>query len=189
MTFLSMNQTDCLTGKDLEMAEGKGKDYDYGKGQRGRKQIEENRVENKRTYAKQATVMVDVGEARDGRAEDLIKVIAEKVGVEKILAMRPKQNRLFEVTLTNEESCDDLVDGLEIKGVKCEVRKLQEREYVVSFMHLPAYLEDSDIVDKLEGWGVTPTSRIRRRYYMGTEIEDGTRFVRVKFPNEVVTPI
>ncbi len=82
---------------------------------------------------------------------------------------------------------DDLMDGLEIKGAKCEVKKLQEREYEVSFMHLPAYLEDGNIMDKLEGWGVTPTSRIRRRYYTGTEIEDGTRFVRVKFPKEVVS--
>lgn len=48
-------------------------------------------------------------------------------------------------------------------------------------MHLPAYLEDREIVDKLKGWGVTPTSRIRRRYYPGTEIEDGTQSIHVKF--------
>ncbi len=103
----------------------------------------------------------------------------------KTLAVRPKQNRLYEVTLTNEETCDDLMDGLEIKGAKYDVKKLQEREYVVSFMHLPAYLED--IMDKLEGRGVTPTSIIRRRYYTGTEIEYGMRFVGVKFPKEVVS--
>lgn len=78
------------------------------------------------------------------------------------------------------KKCVYLLDGLEIKGAKCEVKKLQEREYIVSFMHLPVYLEDSNIMDKLEGWGVTPTSRIRRRYYPGTG-------KRVKFPNEVVS--
>lgn len=171
----------------MGMAADNGKDNDQGKGQRRREQMGENRMENKRIYAKEATVTVDMGDVSDGRAEDLIKVIAEKVGVWKMLAVRPKQNGLYEVTLTNEETCDELVDGLEIKGVKCEVKKLQEREYAVSFMHLPAYLEDGDILDKLKGWGVTPTSRIRRRYYPGTEIEDGTRFVRVKFPKEVVS--
>ncbi|KAL0151792.1 hypothetical protein M9458_052943 [Cirrhinus mrigala] len=176
-----------LIGKGMEMAEDNGKDNDQGKGQRRREQIGIKKIESKRRYAKEATLTVDMGEVSDGRAVDLIKVIAEKVGVDKILAVRPKQNRLYEVTLTNEEICDDLVDGLEMKGEKCEVKKLQEREYVVSFMHLPAYLEDSNITDKLEGWGVTPTSGIRRRYYSGTEIEDGTRFVRVKFPKEVVS--
>ncbi len=48
--------------------------------------------------AKEATVTVDMGEVNDGKAEDLIKVIAGKVGVSMILAVRPKQNRLYEVT-------------------------------------------------------------------------------------------
>ncbi len=182
-----MGETDGLLGKDIGMAADNGKGNDQGKGQRRREYNEANKNESKRKYAKEATVTVDMGEVNDGKAEDLIKAIAGKVGVSMILAVRPKQNRLYEVTLTNEETCDDLMDGLEIKGVKCDVKKLQEREYVVSFMHLPAYLEDRNIMDKLEGWGVTPTSIIRRRYYTGTEIEDGTRFVRVKFPKEVVS--
>ncbi len=182
-----MGETDGLLGKDIGMAADNGKGNDQGKGQRRREYNEANKNESKRKYAKEATVTVDMGEVNDGKAEDLIKAIAGKVGVSMILAVRPKQNRLYEVTLTNEETCDDLMDGLEIKGVKCDVKKLQEREYVVSFMHLPAYLEDRNIMDKLEGWGVTPTSIKRRRYYTGTEIEDGTRFVRVKFPKEVVS--
>lgn len=100
--------------------------------------------------------MVDMGDGCDGWAEDIIKVIIVKVGVEKILAVTPKQNRMYEVTLENEEMCENLLDGLEIKGWKCEVKKLQEREYVDSFMHLHAYLGDNHILDKLKGLGVTP---------------------------------
>ncbi|KAI2655313.1 hypothetical protein H4Q32_017688 [Labeo rohita] len=81
----------------------------------------------------------------------------------------------------------EVLNGLEIKGIKCETKKLQDREYVVSFIYLPAYLEDSDILDKLEGWRVIPTSQIRRRYYPETDIKDGTRFVKVKFPREVAS--
>lgn len=69
----------------------------------------------------------------------------------------------------------------------CEVKKLKDRVFVVSLMHLPAYLEDSIIVDKLEGWGVVPISQIKRRVYPGSAIEDGTRFVKVKFPKEVAS--
>lgn len=77
--------------------------------------------------------------------------------------------------------CDDLIDQLTIKGVNCEVKKLQNRDYVVSFMHLPVYLEDNDILDKLEGWGVSPISKIRKKK---RGAEDGTRFVKVRFPKE-----
>lgn len=58
---------------------------------------------------------------------------------------------------------------------------------MVSFLHLPAYLEDEVIEDKLKFWGVTPLMKIRRRVYPGTNIADGTRYVKVKFPKEVTS--
>lgn len=146
-----------------------------------------NIIENQRVYLKEATITIDVAEVQNGGVEDIIKSIVEKVGEGKILAVRPKQHGLYEVTLEKEELCDELLNGLEIKGIKCETKKLQDREYVVSFMHLPVYLEDTAILDKLEGWRVIPTSQIRRRYYPRTDIEDGTRFVKVKFPREVAS--
>lgn len=54
-------------------------------------------------------------------------------------------------------------------------------------MHLPAYIDDQDILEKLEAWGVTPSSSIKRRTYPGTEISDGTRYVKAKFPKEVTS--
>lgn len=66
-----------------------------------------------------------------------------------------------------------------IKGKLCEIRQLKTREYVVSFIHLPASIEDSEIVHKLENWGATPASDIRRRMYPGTDIVDGTSYLRV----------
>ncbi len=38
---------------------------------------------------------------------------------------------------------------------------------MVSFIHLPAYIEDSEILNKLENWGVTPASEIRRESVSG----------------------
>ncbi len=142
---------------------------------------------NKRIYSKEATVIIDMAEQSDARAEDIIKAVNERIGGGKILAVRPRQGKEYEITLTNREACDGLDKGLIIKGKLCEIRKLKTREYVVSFIHLPAYIEDSEILNKLENWGVTPASEIRRRMYPGTDVADGTRYLRVKFPKEVVS--
>lgn len=51
---------------------------------------------------------------------------------------------------------------------------------------MPAYIDDSDILEKLHNWGVTPASEIKRRMYPGTDNADGTRYLRVKFSKEVI---
>ncbi|KAI2646229.1 ATP-dependent RNA helicase glh-4 [Labeo rohita] len=146
-----------------------------------------NQFTSKRKYLKEATVIVNVEEINEVRAMDIIKAVTEKYGNGKILALRPRQGKEYELTMENKEVCHDLADGLLVKGVNCEVKKLQNRDYVVSFMHLPAYLDDEIILNKLEGWGVFPLSKIKRRLYPGTNIEDGTRFVKVRFPREIVS--
>ncbi len=77
-----------------------------------------------------------------------------------------------------------------LKVVKCDVKKLQERKYVVSFMHLPAYLEDRNIMDKLEGWGCNPYLDNKEEILHGDTIEDGTRFCTGEVPQGGgVTPV
>lgn len=154
----------------------------------GQEQRNEGGKENfKRVYKKDATITVDLQEEKDVRALDIIKAVMGKIGEGKILAVRPKQANEYEVTLEREEDTEILMDGLDIKGKTFEVKRLHNRDYVVSFMHLPAYIDDEDILNKLEQWGVTPLSLIKRRVYPGTNIEDGTRFVKVRFPREVVS--
>ncbi len=137
-------------------------EHGTGKGLRDGNVMEQRRTNPKKNYLKEATVTVDICNV-NARAEDIIKVIAEKIGRGNILAVRPKQNKEYEVTLENMEDVELLVDGLKIKEILCEVKRLQNRDYVVSFMHMPAYIDDQVIVDKLEGWGVTPISEIKRR--------------------------
>jgi len=163
------------TGLEQRRRDGHGKDK------------EARKESMKRVYAKEATVTVDLTEVRGAKAEDIIKAVTEKIGVGKILAVRPKQMDNYEVTLEKEEDTEKLMDGLIINGKNCEIQKLKNRDYVVSIMHLPAYLDDEDILKKLEGWGVFPLSKIRRRVYPGTSIEDGTRFVKTRFPKEVIS--
>ena len=52
-------------------------------------------------------------------------------------------------------------------------------------MELPAYTTDNDVILKLQGWGVSAASPIKRRMWPGTNIADGTRFLKVKF-NDLV---
>lgn len=58
---------------------------------------------------------------------------------------------------------------------------------MVSFLNLPNYIQDSEIIQKLVDWGVSPILPLRRRYHPGTTVADGTRFIRVKFPKEVMS--
>lgn len=176
--LLFFYKMDGLQGKDMDMEGGSSRRGGPGveKGLRERK--DKDRTERMRIYTKEATITVDLAEVPDGKAEDVIKVLTEQVGLDQILAVRPKRNKEYEMTLATEETCDELLNGLEIKGKMCEVKKLKDRVFVVSLMHLPAYLEDSIIVDKLEGWGVVPISQIKRRVYPGSAIEDGTRFAK-----------
>ncbi|GAA6077487.1 uncharacterized protein LOC107656888 [Tachysurus ichikawai] len=102
-----------------------------------------------RIYLKEATVMVEeAGHFNEMRVSDLIKAVTERIGEGKILAVRPKQNKEYEVTLEQEEDTELLLEGLVIKGTNCE---------------------------------------LKRREYSGTNIEDGTKFVKTRFPKEVAS--
>ncbi len=164
------------TGPDYRQRARHGKNQDARENFGGRK------------YLKEATVIVNVENVNEVRAADIIKAVVDKCGNGKILVLRPRQGKEFELTMEKEETCEELTDGLLIKGVNCEIKKpLQNRDYVVSFMHLPVYLDDKDILGKLEGWGFNPISKIKRRCYPGTDIEDGTRSLKVRFPKEVAS--
>uniref|UniRef100_A0A673LRR2 CCHC-type domain-containing protein n=1 Tax=Sinocyclocheilus rhinocerous TaxID=307959 RepID=A0A673LRR2_9TELE len=85
--------------------------------------------------------------------------------------------------MENEMDCDNLLNGLLSNGQMCKVSKLCATERVVSFLRLPNYINDEDVLQKLQSWGVTPILPLRRRYYPGTTVADG----RVKFPKDVVS--
>lgn len=114
------------------------------------KDIKQRNNKTKKDYLKEATVSVDISNVNT-RAEDIIKAVTGKIGKGNILAVRPKQNKEYEVTLENTEDVDLLGDGLQIKETMCEVKRLQNRDCVVSFRHLPVYIDDREILDKLEG--------------------------------------
>ncbi|MGL5643495.1 MAG: hypothetical protein ACRCW3_01830 [Metamycoplasmataceae bacterium] len=138
-------------------------------------------------YLKEATVVLDLLGKKDISAEKIIKAMLERVGPGNLLAVRPKHALEYELTLRSVDDCEGLLEGVEIDGQFCEVRRLERREYIVSFLHLPAYVHDKTIEDKLRSWGVTPMTKVRRRLYPGTNVADGTRYVKVHFPKEITS--
>lgn len=130
-------------------------------------------------YMKEATVIADTNGTEDVKIMDIITAVTTKFGEGKILAIRPRHNKEFELKLETEEVCEALTEGLMLKNKLCEVRKLCNWDYMVSFLHQIVYTDDIEIIHKLHNWGVTPMTKINRRFHPGTKIEDGTRFVRV----------
>ncbi|KAG1934536.1 hypothetical protein F2P79_019776 [Pimephales promelas] len=71
-------------------------------------------------FLKEATLVLDLTGNKDIKVEDIIKGILEKVDVDNLLAVRPRRDMEYELTLRSVEVCDGLMDGLEISGQYCE---------------------------------------------------------------------
>ncbi|XP_034053212.1 uncharacterized protein LOC117533534 isoform X2 [Gymnodraco acuticeps] len=114
---------------------------------------------------------------------DMLIGVQEQCG--RVLACRMRGVREYEITMKTEEGRDSLLEGVRVKGVLISARKLSENEVTVSFMYLPAYIGDGVILERLREWGVEPVSRIHRRKIQGTQVADGTRYLRVLLKGEV----
>uniref|UniRef100_A0A3B3I081 CCHC-type domain-containing protein n=1 Tax=Oryzias latipes TaxID=8090 RepID=A0A3B3I081_ORYLA len=102
-----------------------------------------------------------------------------------VVACRAVGSKRYELTFSNAVGRDRLLDGFKIGNTTVQGRKIANDELVVSFLGLPAYVTDEEILAKLEGWKVSAVSPIKRRMWPGTSVADGTRFVKVKFNDSV----
>ncbi|XP_038153940.1 uncharacterized protein LOC119791735 [Cyprinodon tularosa] len=102
-----------------------------------------------------------------------------------LLACRLITEKKYEVTMSSAAGKKCLMDGFKIGSTNIMAKELVNDELVVSFLGLPAYITDEEILEKLRGWGVSAVSAIRRRFWPGTKVADGTRFVKVKFTETV----
>ena len=136
--------------------------------------------EYKRKYKKECTIEVNVGSRNVVTATMLIETLSEYVT--DIYACVPKGVNCYDVTLPSAEEAKILVDEhIVIGGQKLTFRLLFENSIVVSFMHLPTYIEDHEIETYLTSKGAVLKSDIKHRLIKGTNISDGTRYVRVEF--------
>ena len=139
----------------------------------------------KREYRKECTVEVYVGDRKNVTGTMLIRGLDKYVS--DIYACVPKGQACYEITVPDVIDARALVEheDIDIGGERITCRLMYSETIVVSFMHLPAYINDDVIINFLVSKGIELKGDIKHRMIKGTNISDGTRYVRVKFPENV----
>ncbi|KAG7467653.1 hypothetical protein JOB18_019515, partial [Solea senegalensis] len=136
-----------------------------------------------RKYEKELTLQIELTGTEKVPIMELLKCVRGLCGG--LIACRCIGTDKYEITMTNTVGKSRLLDGFKIGTTIVMAKELNNDELVVSFLTLPAYISDQEIIDKLHGWGVSAISPIKRRMWPGTNIADGTRYVKVKFNQTV----
>lgn len=155
----------------------------------GKKMTNKGNMENgattrhKQKYEKNLTVAVEIMGEEKITMMELLRGIKEVCGL--VCGCRVKDEKRYEVTLSSARGKEKLMDGFKIRSCRIMGKDLSLDEMVVSFLNLPVYITDEDITERLRAWGVSAVSPVKRRYWPGTEVADGTRFCKVKFTDTV----
>ena len=135
---------------------------------------------------KESTLIVDVKDNRQVKARSVISELEKTYGVGSILAVVPRSGNLFEITVSEKQFVNDLShSGFSVEGQKYDCHAIYSAERLVSFMHLPAFIEDDVILQKLAVLGVEVLSPVKKKNHPGTNVADGTRYVICKFPPNI----
>ncbi len=157
-------------------------EMDKGQGKWNTIENEDEDVSKRLNYEKRLTVLVEiVGEDRITMMQ-LLKKVREECGV--VISCRYKNPREYELTMNEEKGKVKILDGLKIKNSRIMAKEISNNEMVVSFLNLPTYIQDKEIIGKLTDWRVTAVSTIKRRMWPGTDIADGTRFCACNISEE-----
>lgn len=148
----------------------------------GKGELDEGNRVGVMKFEKDLTVVLEI-DGDDITAMNLIKATKEVCG--RITACRVITKNKYEVTVASVQAKDRLLDGFRVGETRIHGREVTSDELVVSFMGLPAYIEDEEITAKLQFWGVSAVSAVRRKMWPGTDIADGTRYVKVRFTDTV----
>lgn len=143
----------------------------------------ETRTEREKEYGKELTVEAEVEGPTAISMMDILREVAARCGA--ITGCRVRGEKTFEITMKDEKGKRKLLDGVRVKGTPVHVKEILNNDMVVSFINLPVYIDDAPILERLEQWGVRPISPIKRRKWPGTEIADGTRYMKVRFNEQV----
>ena len=135
---------------------------------------------------KELTLIVDVDDNKRVSARSVIEEAENICGEGNVLAVVPRSGNIYEITVKDKKSSEDLVNApFQVDGKRFQCNAVYSEEKVVSFLHLPAFISDYEIKRKLDDYRAEMMSPIKRRMYPGTNIADGTRYVVVKFPPNI----
>lgn len=137
----------------------------------------------RKVFKKECTLTIDNIPNGQFSAGKVIEAAERICGMNTVMAVVPSDNRLFyEITTDSEENAMKLTNGIEIEDRKFNCALQFNKVKVVSFMHLPAYVDDADIIKTLTDRGCELKSDLFRHVHPRTQVADGTRYVHVKFP-------
>lgn len=145
-------------------------------------------VRGSRIYRKECTVRIDNIPNWKYSATKVIEILENLCGENTILAVVPSENKLsYEVTTDDEDTAIKMTNGVEIGEDKFNCIFQFNDVVVVSIMHLPAYMDDEEILQPLINKGCEIKSDLFRHVHPRTQVADGTRYVHVKFPPGMVS--
>ncbi|XP_054864317.1 uncharacterized protein LOC129348267 [Amphiprion ocellaris] len=128
-------------------------------------------------YNKKLTCQIELQGEEKVTVMELLRCLRELCGG--LMTCRQLSATKFKVTMTREAGLRRLLDGFKIWSTVIIAKELTNDELVVSFLALPAYITDEEIIKKLTRREVTTVSSIKRRMWPRTNIDDGTRCVTV----------
>ncbi|XP_076612620.1 uncharacterized protein LOC143336370 isoform X2 [Chaetodon auriga] len=136
-------------------------------------------------FDKELTLEVEIVGEEEVTVMELLKAVKLVCG--SVVGCRMKLNDKYEITMGSAAAKEKMLDGFKIKGNQVMAQEINCNEMVVSFLKLPVYVTDEEILAKLAGWGVKAVTPIKRKYWPGTDIADGTRYTKVKFTETVTS--
>lgn len=133
-------------------------------------------------YRRDCSLLIDVGDNKRVKSETIISAACKLCGHENIFGCVPRSGNMFEITTSDRKYVDILEDGLYIGTNLYESKKFIQDKFVVSLMHLPTYITDNEIEQKLTQCDANIISPIKRRFVEveGNKFADGTRFCNVR---------
>lgn len=146
----------------------------------------QNYVVGDKAYARDCTIRIERVNTNAVKERIIIEEVETISGLNTVLAVVQHDASSYDVTMDCKVNALKLLSGISIGSRDYSVSLMYSDITVVSIMKLPSYIPDEDIKIKLAVKGVNVVSPIYRRTVPGTQVADGTRFMRCRFPPNVV---
>jgi len=145
------------------------------------------RKEGRRSYKKELSLYVDVGDNQAIKASSVIQAVEKLCGVGQLFACVPKSGNMYVLTLKDKDVADLVSDGINFgnKSYKCE--PVKKETMFVSIMNVDPFVPDEEIQNKLKEFGVEILGNVRRICYENTDVENGNRVCKIKIPQGFVS--
>jgi hypothetical protein len=107
--------------------------------------VEYDRPFKSRQYRREHSLIVNVHDNSAVRPDAVIKYVHDHCGVGDIYACVPKSGNLYEITLDGRAPIQYLLEGIKTGNSTFQVHEVVQSSIIVSFLHLPAYIDDEEI--------------------------------------------